>query len=298
MRFLTAWKLFIKFAENNNQVCAYAASLKSQMEQEYSRSFFISANECNPEGELSVTVLVTEIIEIATSHANHLHIGNPDMKEYGAGWVLSRLTIEMDHYPKADRKYRITTWVESWNRHFSLRDFCITDEDGEIYGYARSVWVVLNTETHQNFGTSHLHLPEGIISERECPIALQKKHATILPYGEKTPEGSKALEATSPADRYTFKYNDIDFYRHVNTVKYVGILLNQYSLEEFDRSFIRRLELSFLHEGKYGETILINRHDEESAEGNDNKVSSFTFTTESEGQEIIYARIKLGIRNL
>lgn len=261
------------------------------MEQEFSGKYFVSANECNPEGELAVTVLVSAIIEIATSHANKLNIGNPVMAHLGAGWVLSRLTLEMERYPKVDTTFVITTWVESWNRHFSLRSFCISNENGEIYGYARSVWIVLNTTTHQNFGTSHLHLPEEVISKRICPIELQKKHSRILPFGQKAPEGSRALGATRPADTYKFKYNDMDFYRHVNTVKYVAILLNQFSLEEFDEYYPSRIELSFLHEGRYGETILINRHDQEGG-----KETAFTFTREEDSEEIIYSRIKLKAR--
>ena len=36
----------------------------------YSQKFFNSANESNPEGELAVNILVGNIIEIATAHAN------------------------------------------------------------------------------------------------------------------------------------------------------------------------------------------------------------------------------------
>ena len=38
----------------------------------YSQKFFNSANESNPEGELAVNILVGNIIEIATAHANML----------------------------------------------------------------------------------------------------------------------------------------------------------------------------------------------------------------------------------
>lgn len=41
----------------------------------YSQKFFNSANESNPEGELAVNILVGNIIEIATAHANMLGIG-------------------------------------------------------------------------------------------------------------------------------------------------------------------------------------------------------------------------------
>lgn len=262
------------------------------MEKEYTRSLFVSANEANPEGELAVTALVAELIEIATAHANALGIGNPVMEHLDAGWVLSRLTIEMTSYPKVNKEVVISTWVEGWNRHFSTRDFCISSPEGEVYGYARSVWLVLNMRTHDNYGLSHLSLPDDIVSDRPCPIEPQKRHQPIRPAGEydvSTP-AQRALPATAPTQKYTFKYNDIDFYRHVNTVRYVAVLINQFSLHEFDRNFIGRFELSFLHEGQYGQTVLINRYDEDNT-------ASFTLTPEGSENAIIFARLRLAPRS-
>lgn len=259
---------------------------------EYTKTFFNSANESNPEGELAVNILVANIIEIATAHANSLGIGNPAMAHLGAGWVLSRLTVEMNKYPACNTSYVIRTWVESWNRHFSVRDFSVETEDGKILGYARSVWMVLDMKTHDNYGLSHLTLPDGSYSDRECPIAPQSKHAEIMPYG--TPEDTipaKALRATVPDSVYTFKYNDIDFYRHVNTVRYITILLNRYSLDDFDANFVRRLEVSFLHEGNFGDTVDIRCHRSSDLD------SSYSLISHKTGMPVIFARISLSPRD-
>ncbi len=263
--------------------------------KEFSRSFFISANEANPERELAVNILVSNIIEIATAHANALGIGNPSMEHLGAGWVLSRLALEMQEYPKANSTYTLTTWVESWNRHFSVRDFEITDQSGRILGYARSVWMVLNMETHENFGLSHLSLPEEVVSTRPCPIPPQEKHVEILPLD--TPEDEippKALRATQATSFYTFTYSDIDFYRHVNTVRYISLLNNQFTLEDFDSYFIGRLELSFLHEGNYGVKAAILRHQSQSSIEGD---TAFSILNSDTRLPILFARIRLVKRN-
>ena len=127
----------------------------------YSQAFFLSAGEVNAEAELSLPLLTAKIIDIATAHANSLGIGNPSMEERGAGWVLSRLTIEMTRYPRVNENYTLSTWVESWNRHFSVRCFCISDPEGKPMGYARSIWMVMNTRTRDNEGlgpVSYNHL--------------------------------------------------------------------------------------------------------------------------------------------
>lgn len=260
------------------------------METEFSRSFLVSANEANPEGELGVHILVSNLIEVATRAALELGIGNPTMAHLHAGWVLSRLTVEMTSYPKVNTRYSVLTWVESWNRHFSVRDFEIMDENGTTVGYARSVWMVLNTETHENFGLSHLIFPDGAISERPCPISSQKKHVEICRH-DISDAPATALIANTEEREYTFRYNDIDFYRHVNTVRYVSLLLNSYTLEEFDRSFLQRLELSFLHEGNFGETVEIRRFN------HNNNLSSFSLFSKRKELPILFARIRLQERD-
>lgn len=256
----------------------------------FSQSYFISANEGNPEGDLALTELVANIIELATMHANVLNVGNPAMEGLGAGWVLSRLTIDMKRYPRVNTTYRIHTWVEGWNRHYSMRDFEITDESGETLGYARSIWMVLNTVTHENFGLNHLTLREEDIDGTKVPIALQARHILILPPGQE--EARPHLISNRPTNRYTFKYNDMDFYRHVNTVKYVAILLNQFTLQEFDRCFPQRMELSFLHEGKYGQTVDINAYRD------DDYSSSFSLSPQGDAANpILFGRIKLQPRD-
>lgn len=244
------------------------------MKSELSESFFLSAGETNAEDEMSLPLLVSKLIDIATAHANSLGIGNPDMPDPDTGWVLSRLTIEMTEYPAVNTEYTITTWVEDWNRHFSIRCFCISDSDGKPLGYARSVWMVLNTRTRANAGLGKLNFDKSLISTRPCPIERQAKHISIQ---------------SQDADTYRFRYSDLDHYRHVNTVRYVSLLLNQFSLEKHDREMTGRLELSFLHEARYDMEVKINR---EMRKDDDAEIYSFFLEDMSEDKTpVLYARL-------
>ena len=256
--------------------------------KEYSESYFLSAGETNAEREMSLTLLVAKLIDIATAHANHLGIGNPYMPDDHSGWVLSRLTIEMERYPIVDDTYTITTWVESWNRHFSERAFRISDASGNTLGYARSIWMVLDTVTRANAGLSALDFREEYISDAVCPIARQAKHAPIVLPDEDA--GGKAQVANHPAALYRFGYCDLDAYRHVNTVRYVFVLMNRFSLAEHDERFVSRLELSFLHEGRYGHDAEILRH-EASADEATGACNAFLLRDSESKTPILYARV-------
>ncbi len=255
------------------------------MTREFKQDFFLSASETNAEQEISLPLLTSKIIDIATAHANSLGIGNPSMQSLGCGWVLSRIAIEMFRYPAVNQIYSLTTWVESWNRHFSVRNFMISDQYGEPIGYASSVWMVLNFNTRENFGLSHLSIPADIISDHPCPIAKFGRHPNIVvdPQDEELPRG--VVKATIPPVEYTFNYCDLDFYRHVNTVRYVSLLLNTFTLEEMDKTQIERLEMAFMHESHYGERVTLLRADEEiqTEEGNIGIQSHFTLTPATPG---------------
>lgn len=233
------------------------------LQKKYSQTFFLSAGETDAEGRMSVNFLTSKIIDISTAHANSLGIGNPAMEDKGCGWVLSRLALEMEKYPTVNETYTLTTWIESFNRHFSERIIMVSDADGNAFGFARTIWMVLDTKSRESVGLSHLKIPEELIIPDECPIARQGKHKQILPASEgesDLPKGT--LPSNTPAFSYRIKYCDLDFYRHVNTVRYVVLLLNGFSLEEWDRTEVERMELAFMHELRFGQEITVYRHDE------------------------------------
>lgn len=238
-----------------------------------SRKAYITPSECNAQHELGVPMLTQRLIDVATEHANLVGAGNPDMPDPDMGWVLSRLTIEMHRWPEVNTEYTVSTWVEDWNRHFSKRAFSIRDQAGNTIGYARSIWMVLNMKDRTNAGLSQLNFKKEWLGKMPCPIPMQEKH-------------QKIEAADSDVTYYRFKYCDIDFYRHVNTVRYVDLLLNQFSMDEYDRNFVGRLELSFLHEANYGHAVEI--HNERS----DENPQVFRISLADAEKEILYARVR------
>lgn len=233
----------------------YSIKTEVAISSDYSETYFAQAGECNAESRLSLPCLVAKFIDVSTLHANALGIGNPSMAHLGGGWVLTRLVIEMNRYPNANEKYVISTWVEAWNRHFSERSYAVADSEGNVVGFARSVWMVLDMKTHESMGLSHLTPPTGMISDRKAPIEKIGRHRIVLPFGEDCEPTRNSVCATCPDRTHIFRYCDLDFYRHVNTVRYVELILNQFTLEEMDATMVRRLEMCFMHEGPYGQPV-------------------------------------------
>ena len=56
---------------------------------------------------------------------------------------------------------------------------------------------------------------------------------------------------------YRFAYCDIDFNGHVNTLRYLEHLMNQFSMQHYNDYFIHRMEIAFVKETYYDSEALI-----------------------------------------
>ena len=174
--------------------------------KEFSKTYYLAAGECNPQGELPLTLLMTRIIEVATLHANSWGVGYERLIRDNQVWVLSRVAIEMIEYPKVNTNYKLTTWIEDYNRHFSQRNMRLDDENGKPLGYVRTIWMVIDMNTRASVDIEKLGYIRDNVSDIPCPIEPQSRLRPI--------EQGHAVD-------YTFGYMDCDFNRHVNTVRYL-----------------------------------------------------------------------------
>ncbi|MBR7011486.1 MAG: acyl-[Muribaculaceae bacterium] len=205
----------------------------------FSKTYYLAAGECNPQGELPLTLLMTRIIEVATLHANSWGVGYARLIQENQVWVLSRVTIEMMAYPRVNENYRLTTWIEDYNRHFSQRNMRIDDAEGNPLGYVRTIWMVIDMNTRASVDISQLAYIRENVSDLQCPIEPMSRLHPI--------QDGRAFD-------YTFGYMDCDFNRHVNTVRYLSHLMNLFDMDRYDHNFISRMEISFVKETRYGET--------------------------------------------
>ena len=244
--------------------------LQTKMEKLYSKNYYLNAGECNTEGELPMWALVGHIIEVATLHANSWGVGYAHLIKHNQAWVLSRVTVEMQRYPRVDEHYTITTWIEDYNSYFSQRNFEIQDAEGHSLGFVRTIWMVIDLAKRTGADIADLSYLHENVSNRPCPIEPQER-LRPLSGGETT--------------THRVSYTDCDFNRHMNTVRYVELLMNQFDLSFFDKFHLQRVELAFLKETRYGEEVTLVRAEEEPrtwrvnlmAEGTDHVRSRFMF---------------------
>ena len=218
-----------------------------RLPETYTMEGFLTAGETNAQGEMPIWLLVQNLINLATLHANALGVGYADLKPLGIGWVLTHVSIEMLHYPGINENYRLTTWIEGYNRLYSDRCFALTDANGNVIGNIRTNWVAMDMVKRTAADLSVLPTERFVVHDRKCPVQRTRKQQ---------PLGDDANEC-----EYTFKYSDTDFNRHVNTVMYIRQILNQWSMDRYDSYSIERFDISFHAECHYADTVAIRHAD-------------------------------------
>ena len=215
---------------------------------------------CDFSSHLFMGHLGNHLLNAADFHSNDRGYGMNYLMPRHKTWVLSRLAIEMTEMPKSYDKFYVETWVENAMKYFTARDFKICgkpaadEEEEKVYGYGKSVWAMIDTETRQPVDIFSIHdglIKEYIEEEKECPIAASSR--------VKMSADAKFVRSI---DTY---YNDVDVNGHINSVKYIEHILDLFDLDYYKTHFLQRFEIAYVAESHQGDRL--NFYQEEVDEG-------------------------------
>ncbi len=197
-------------------------------------------------GHLFLGILGNHLLNAADHHSDRRGWGITYLLAHNCTWVLSRLCIEMSEMPRQYELVVVETWVEDVIRLFTSRNFLIRSAaDGHVYGYARSIWAMIDTHTRQPVDL--LSFKDGDIlqyvipaEEKACPIA---RHGRVR------------VAAAEPVRRVHTYYDDVDINGHINSIKYVEHVLDLFPRERFATQRIRRFEIAYKSEALWGDDL-------------------------------------------
>ena len=210
--------------------------------------FMAEPFHCDFSGHLFMGHLGNHLLNAADFHSTDRGFGMKKLMEMKRSWVLSRLAIEMDEMPLQYTKFNVETWVESAMRFFTSRNFAVVGLDGKAYGYGRSIWAMIDTETRQPtdiFSIDNGAINDWIEKDKACPI-------------DKGGRVKMTDEAELVRTIDTF-YNDVDINGHINSVKYIEHVLDLWPLEWYREHQIRRFEIAYVAEAHAGDRLSFYR---------------------------------------
>ncbi len=196
--------------------------------------------ECN--GDIRAVALLDYLQDTAGMHALLLGVSVSDLRRHGLTWVLSRIHLIVEHFPRAEENVIIRTWPSTREGLFSCREYELASEKGYSVGRATTSWALLDLETRRP-----VRLDGNLPQYPLFPQRVIEDRFETLPC---IPEEAFCGEMTFRVLR-----SNLDANRHVNNTVYL-----EWSLESLpDRILEKRLaslEISFRAEAFYGERVI------------------------------------------
>ena len=216
--------------------------------------FMAEPFHCDFSGRLFMGHLGNHMLNAADFHSTDRGFGMHYLNTIHRTWVLSRLAIEMFEMPQQYTRFKVETWVESAMRYFTQRNFCVVGTDlpspftphpsPKIFGYGRSVWAMIDTETRQP--ADILAINDGAINgwiEKDYPCPIDKGGRVRM-----------SNDAQLVRTINTF-YNDVDINGHINSVKYIEHVLDLWPIDWYRSHAIRRFEVAYVAEAHAGDRL-------------------------------------------
>ena len=185
------------------------------------------------------------LLNAAEIHAKARGFGMSNVNSENFTWVLSRLCIEMQEMPKVWDSVDVNTWIDNIFRLFTNRNFSIKSPDGKVFGYARSIWALIDYNTRETINLAEMHgddLSIYIDVDEPCPIE---------PQGRVRP-----IEDSYWIKDIKAEYTDIDLNGHVNSIKYIEHILNMFPIDRYKgKHELKRIEIAYMAESYYNDVL-------------------------------------------
>ena len=182
--------------------------------------------------------------EAANLHATVLGFGYDEMITSRNAWVLSRMHVEFVDTPKWRDTINFTTWHKGLNRLFFLRDFLVTDDEGNVKVKATTSWLVLNLDTRRLVRDPKL-MDEGT-----------KCHDNAID----TPADKVQMPKDAAPElvmEHVVSYSDVDMNGHANNAMYMHWAMDAVDYEIASSRNVREMTINFNHETKAQDVVSI-----------------------------------------
>lgn len=205
-------------------------------------SFKIQPQEVDFQYHVTLASLTDILLTAAGYNADENGFGIRDLNKINCSWVLLRLAVEMDVFPKQYDNIYVETWVEEVGRASTIRNFLIKNQDNNTIGKAVSNWAMIDINTRRAQDLISLNGIHLFANGQKAGIDKPVKLTTI---------------DTEPADIFSAKYSHIDINGHVSSMRYVEWISNCITLEQYHQFKIKRFEINYLNEILYNDKVSV-----------------------------------------
>lgn len=197
-------------------------------------------HELDPHNRVRLPVIFAWLQDTGAEHAMQLGVGLKELQRLGFTWVLSRLTLELQRPIIGTEQVTVSTWPVTRDKRFSIRDYLLSDQQGQIIGRATSSWAAINIKTRR---------PINIDEQLPC-YPLHPLRALDDPF-----DPLPTIERCQAILQLPVLRADLDMNNHVNNTVYPGWALEAVPEALFNKSVPVLIEIGFRSEALYGDSI-------------------------------------------
>lgn len=217
-----------------------------------SEDHIITCYEADANQLMRPTAMLDLMQEAANVNASTLGFGYDEMINSNMAWVLSRTHAKFVNTPKWRQEVNLKTWHKGVSKLFHLRDFILSDKEGNPLVLATTSWLIIDLNTRRLVRNSALAMSDTAIDAIETPA-----DKVVIPV-DIEPELVRKHPVT---------WSEVDTNGHVNNVKYAVWALDAVKAEDIKERPLKEMLINYDAEVMPGDTVKISRVRQESEEG-------------------------------
>lgn len=212
------------------------------MKNRMQKQITVALSHCDNLGKLSVPSMFSLFMDIATDHANELHLSAKELGE-NLFWLAVRTKIKINKRPDMSDEVYICTWPQKAVRVRANRSYTISDEGGVLIA-GKTEWAVINTSLGK---LQRLDMIYGEDFEFCDDVALEDNYARV----------SDDFSDDKVLGEYLIRSTDIDVGQHMNNAFYVRALFSLFSTKELEKMNISEIDIAYKAQSYENETLTV-----------------------------------------
>ena len=217
-----------------------------------SEEHIITYYEADANQFMRPTAMLDLMQEAANVNASTLGFGYDEMINSNMAWVLSRTHVKFVNTPKWRQEVNLKTWHKGVSKLFHLRDFILSDKEGNPLVLATTSWLIIDLNTRRLVRNSALDMSDTSMDAIETPA-----DKVVIPV-DIEPELVRKHPVT---------WSEVDTNGHVNNVKYAVWALDAVKAEDIKERPLKEMLINYDAEVMPGDTVKISRVRQETEEG-------------------------------
>ena len=214
----------------------------------YTQEFRIASYQTDLTARMKPSAILEIMQEMAGAHAEMLNVGRSRLDPMNLAWVLTRVEVRMERYPRSGEMIQVETFPMPNRRVFFPRYFIFRDSEGKQIGCAGSMWVVLDITTRKMANAAEIVASMPDNNDLNAPMGMP---ATVE---EIAAENQESLRIPV--------YTDLDVNGHVNNTRYLDWCCNALGIDVMRTHEMRRFAVNYNQEILPGQEVrTVLRHD-------------------------------------